>query len=263
MRELRGKVAVVTGAASGIGRCIAVRFAAEGAAVALADRNPAGLEATAAEIEALPGRAVSVVCDMAELAQVKRLGRQALDALGPIEVLVNCAGMGETNMSYDEIDAALWDRIYGVNVRGPFFLTQQIAGAMVEGELAGRIIQIASTEGKTNRTGSIAYGSSKSALIGLTQGLAVQLAPYDITVNTVCPGLVDTPIWHAADAQMELEPGSTVKMVTELATDARLLKLDRVGQPDDVAGAVLFLASPEASYITGQAINVCGGLEFH
>ncbi|MBW1838767.1 MAG: SDR family oxidoreductase [Deltaproteobacteria bacterium] len=125
------------------------------------------------------------------------------------------------------------------------------------------MINIASTEGKTNRAGSIAYASSKSALIGLTQGLAIQLAPYEITVNAICPGLIDTPIWHKADREMDLSLGSMVKMVADTSMEQRQLKILRIGTPGDIAAAVAFLASEDASYMTGQAINVCGGIECH
>jgi meso-butanediol dehydrogenase/(S,S)-butanediol dehydrogenase/diacetyl reductase len=134
---------------------------------------------------------------------------------------------------------------------------------MIASGVKGRIISIASTEGKTNRGGSIVYASSKGALIALTQALALQLGPYDITVNAVCPGLIDTPIWHRGDKLMELPEGSTIKMVVQTAMDSQQIKIARVGQPDDIATAVAFLASDEASYITSQAINVCGGLEVH
>ncbi len=151
------------------------------------------------------------------------------------------------------IEAELWDRVYATNVKGPFFLTKIIAKDMISKGIKGKIINIASTEGKTNRAGSLAYASSKSALIGLTQGLAIQLSPYEITVNAVCPGLIDTPIWHRGDKVMDLPPGSMIKMVVDTAIEQRQLKIARVGTPDDIAGAVSFLVSEDASYMTGQA----------
>ena len=165
--------------------------------------------------------------------------------------------------SYDEIDTALWDRIYAINVRNPFFLAQRIVRDMIAKKIAGCIVSIASTEGKTNRAGSIVYSSSKAALISLTQGLAMQLAPYDIRVNAVCPGLIDTPIWHRSDKSMGMEPGETVQMVVQASIESLQLKIARAGTPDDIAGAVAFLCSEDAAYMTGQAINVCGGLEYH
>jgi len=134
---------------------------------------------------------------------------------------------------------------------------------MTEKKIPGCIVNIASTEGKTNRGGSLVYSTSKAALISLTQGLAIQLAPYDIRVNAVCPGLIDTPIWHRSDKAMEMEKGSTVKMVVDSAIESMQLKIGRVGTTDDIAGAVSFLCSADASYMTGQAINVCGGMENH
>ena len=134
---------------------------------------------------------------------------------------------------------------------------------MIKKKIKGKIINISSTEGKSNRAGSIAYASSKCALIGLTQGLAIQLAPHEITVNAICPGLIDTPIWHKADKEMDLPLGSMVKMVVDTAIEQRQLKILRAGTPDDIAAAVAFLASEDAHYMTGQAINVCGGMEFH
>ncbi|MFC1671071.1 SDR family NAD(P)-dependent oxidoreductase [Spirochaetota bacterium] len=164
---------------------------------------------------------------------------------------------------FDEVSPELWDKVYAVNVKGPFFISRRAASNMIENKTMGRIINIASVEGKTNRGGSLAYASSKSALIGLTQGLAMQLAPYDITVNSVCPGLIDTPIWHRGDKAMDVPRGSTIKMVADIAIDSRQLKIMNVGKPEDIAGAVAFLASKDAAYMTGQAVNVCGGLESH
>ena len=142
-------------------------------------------------------------------------------------------------------------------------MIQEIAKHMVDQGIKGRIINISSAEGKTNRAGSLAYASSKSALINLGQGLAIQLAPYGITVNCVCPGLINTPIWHRGDKVLELAKGSTLKMVVDTSIESRALKIMRVGEPEEIAAAVAFLASTDADYMTGQAINVCGGLEFH
>ena len=182
---------------------------------------------------------------------------------GQFHIVFNNAGIGDTNAYYEDIDPALWDWIYAINVKAPFFICQRLAKMMIDNNIKGRIINTASTEGKTNRAGSIVYASSKSALIGLTQALAIQFSPFEITVNAVCPGLIDTPIWHRGDKVMEMPEGSVIKMVTESSIDARILKIPRVGVPEDLAGAVAFLASDDASYMTGQAINVCGGIEFH
>ncbi len=260
--RFHGKTALVTGAGSGIGRSVAVRLAEEGGDVLVTDLNEKNVEETQDMVRNTGRTAIARQCDIGQVSEIFKLVEYVFKKVETVDILVNCAGIGETSMSYDEIGPELWDRIYAVNVRGPFFLSQKIAEVMIEKDIKGRIINISSTEGKTNRAGSVAYGSSKSALIGLTQGLANQLAPTDITVNAVCPGLIDTPIWHRADKSMELPKGSVVKMVVDTAIESRQLKIMRVGQPEDIAGVVAFLASEDAEYMTGQAINVCGGIEF-
>ena len=261
--RFQGKAALITGSGSGIGRAIALRLASEGADIAVVDVNERGVQETAGMIRQLGRAAYPFTCDIALVEAVEATAAGALEKLGKIDILVNDAGTGDTNAFYEDIDQALWDRIYAVNVRGPFFFAKAIAKNMVEKGIKGRIINISSTEGKTNRGGSITYASSKGALLALTQGLALQLGPFDITVNTICPGLIDTPIWHRGDNMMELPHGSTIKMVVETAIGNNQIKIARVGLPADIATAVAFLASDEASYITSQALNVCGGLEVH
>jgi NAD(P)-dependent dehydrogenase (short-subunit alcohol dehydrogenase family) len=263
LKRFTGKNAFVTGAGSGIGRGISLRLAQEGTDIAVCDIDQEKAKETVSKIEELGQKAIVHMCDVGKEEAIYKAVKSALESLGKIDILVNCAGIGDTNMSFEEIDPELWDRIYSTNVKGPFFLSKFVAMNMIKKKIKGRIINISSTEGKTNRAGSIAYSSSKHALIGLTQGLAIQLAPHDITVNAICPGLIDTPIWHKADKDMDIPMGSMVKMVVDTSIEQRQLKIARVGTPDDIAGAVAFLASEDASYMTGQAINVCGGLEFH
>ena len=262
LNRFRGKAALVTGAGSGIGRAIALRFAEEGCDVAVCDINEKNVNETARMIQDMRRKALACVCDVGKEKEIDSMVEHLLKTFNKIDILVNCAGTGDTNIYFEDLDAELWDRIYSVNVKGPFFLSKKIAKDMIEKKIKGRLINIASTEGKTNRAGSIAYSSSKHALIGLTQGLAIQLAPYDITVNAVCPGLIDTPIWHRGDKSMDLPEGSTLKMVVDTSIESRQLKIMRVGMPEDIAGAVTFLASDDAGYMTGQAVNVCGGIEF-
>jgi NAD(P)-dependent dehydrogenase (short-subunit alcohol dehydrogenase family) len=263
MKRFAGKVVLVTGGAGGIGRAICLRFAEEGADIVTCDLKEEHLKETVKMVTALGRKALGLTCVIGSEEDMKLLVDNALQAFGKIDILVNNAGVGDTNVSFEDLDAALWDRIYNTNVKGPFFLIQRVAKQMIEKGIKGRIISIASTEGKTNRAGSIAYSSSKHALIGLTQGLAIQLAPYWITVNAVCPGLIDTPIYHKTDEQMGMEHGSMIKMIVDMSIESRMLKLARIGMPEDIAGAVVFLASDDASYMTGQAVNVCGGIEFH
>ncbi len=257
------KVALVTGAASGIGRAIACRCARDGANVAVCDMNEDGARETVDMITKMGRKAQGFICDMSSHEAVVAMAEEVLETFGHVDIIVNNAGTGDSNAGLDDIEPALWDRIYAINIRNPFFLVQRIVRNMIEKKIPVCIVNIASTEGKTNRGGSLVYSTSKAALISLTQGLAIQLAPYDIRVNAVCPGLIDTPIWHRSDKAMEMETGSTVKMVVESAIESMQLKITRAGTPDDIAGAVAFLCSAEASYMTGQAINVCGGMENH
>ena len=263
LKRFVGKSVFITGAGGGIGSGMSLRLAQEGADVAVCDIVEEKVKETVKKVEEVGQKGIGLVCDVGKGEEIEKAARSALKALGKIDILVNNAGTGDTNKSFDEIDPELWDRIYSINVKGPFFLSKIIAMDMIEKRIRGKIINIASTEGKTNRAGSIAYASSKHALIGLTQGLAIQLAPHEITVNAICPGLIDTPIWHKADKEMDLPLGSMIKMVVDTSIEQRQLKIARVGIPDDIAAVVAFLASEDASYMTGQAINVCGGMEFH
>jgi meso-butanediol dehydrogenase / (S,S)-butanediol dehydrogenase / diacetyl reductase len=263
MKRFSGKNVLITGAATGIGRATACRFAREGANVAVIDIKEKEVHETAALVNELGQKSLALVCDLSKMDALQKMLDAAVAEFGQFHVVFNNAGIGDTNAFYEDIDPALWDWIYAINVKAPFFICQRLAKIMIDNSIKGRIINTSSTEGKTNRGGSIIYASSKSALIGLTQALANQFAPFEITVNAVCPGLIDTPIWHRGDKVMEMPEGSVIKMVTESSIDARILKLPRVGVPDDLAGAVAFLASDDASYMTGQALNVCGGIEFH
>lgn len=262
-KRFQGKTALITGAATGIGRATALLFASEGADIALCDIKETELRETARAVAATGRTCEAFVCDLSRLDEVNGMLDAALAVFERFDILFNNAGIGDTNASFEDITSELWDWVYAINVKAPFFISKRIAKVMIERCIKGRIINTASTEGKTNRGGSIAYTSSKSAFIGLTQALAYQLAPYEITVNAVCPGLIDTPIWHRGDTAMELPEGSVIKMVVESSIASRILKLPRVGVPEDVAGAVAFLASDDAAYMTGQAINVCGGIEVH
>ena len=182
LRRFVGKSAFVTGAGGGIGRGIALRFAREGADIIGSDVDEKKLDETVAQIEEAGQKCMGIMCDVGNEEEIEKTVKCALESFGKIDILVNNAGIGDTNKSFDEVDSQLWDRVYAVNVKGPFFLSKMAALSMMERKIKGKIINIASTEGKTNRAGSIAYASSKRALIGLTQGLAIQLAPYEITV---------------------------------------------------------------------------------
>jgi NAD(P)-dependent dehydrogenase (short-subunit alcohol dehydrogenase family) len=250
-------VALVTGAAQGIGRGIALRLAGAGYAVALADLNGAGLAAVQAEIEAAGGAALSLTADLYQLDQVQQVVDRAA-AWGRLQVLVNNAGRVITQPFFDVTEAD-WDAVHDLDLKAAFFALQYAARRMLADQTPGRIVNIASISGRSGRPDQAAYAGAKAGLISVTRSAALALAPHGITVNAVAPGIVDTPVTrrvHEARAQaLGITPEeSLARMLTRVP-------LGRIETPDDVAGVVAFLCSPEAGYITGQTLNVCGGME--
>ena len=242
--RLKDKKAIVTGAGQGIGRSIAIKFAQEGADVAIVEMNPAtGIE-TQREIEKLGRMALSVTVDVANLNQVQDMVKQVLSAWGRIDILVNNAGFdrGATLLKVKEED---WDAVLGVHLKGTFNCIQAVADHMIENRY-GKIVNMSSIWGKSGAISEISYSSAKAGLIGLTKSVARELARYQINVNVVLPGLILTP----TIAKM---PEKYQNMVIEKTP------LRRLGQPEEVANVVAFLVSDEASYMTGATVEVSGG----
>lgn len=254
MYGYKNKVAVVTGAASGIGRSIALRLAAEGARVSLWDVDATGLEAVAGECRNLGVAVDAQVVDVGQLDAVRAATDSAIGKLGAApNVLVNCAGIGRIASILDGSPEE-FDETMRVNVRGSYNCCYVIAPLMSAAK-AGSIVNISSWFGKSGRPMSLAYCASKFALIGMTQSMAIDLAPHGVRVNAVCPGAItDTRMRTLADQEAAAKglPGSSDRV--------HLIPLGRLGQPDDVSNAVAFLISDEASYMTGQSVNVTGGL---
>jgi len=245
--RLNGKTAVVTGAASGNGRAIALRFAEEGADVIVADIAEAGARETACQIESLGRRALVTRTDVSRKADVDDMLLQAVDAFDHIDVLVNNAGV-ETLISFLKLSEEEWDRVLDINLKGPYLCGQAVARYMVERGIQGSIVNIASINSEVAFKGQAHYASSKGGLRMLTKAMAIELAPHGIRVNAVGPGVIDTPMTARSLGTPE---------VREWMMDNIALK--RVGQPKDVANVALFLASDEASYMTGSIVFVDGG----
>ncbi len=253
MRGLAGSVAVVTGGGAGIGRAIAQRLAAEGCAVGIIDRDGAAAEAAAGSLRAAGHGAAGVAGDVAEAASVRTAFVALEAALGAPGILVNNAGILRTS-PFIEMPEADWRQTFAVNLDGAFHCCRAVLPGM-RARGAGVVVNVASWVGRQGVANHAAYSASKFALIGLTQSLAAEMAPHGVRVNAVCPGIiVDTPMRDAAEALNQAQG------LPDVTTRVQGIPLRRAGVPDDVAALVAFLASADAAYITGAAMNVTGGL---
>lgn len=256
--RLSGKVAIVTGAGQGIGRVIALRLAQEGADVAIADLNPKTAAQTAEEIRQLGRRSVVVTVNLAQVSQISPMVGQVVKDLGRVDILVNNAGVVQIKPLLDVTEEE-WDRVVDVNMKGLFFCLQAAARQMVTQGAGGRIINMSSVSGRGGRPDSSHYAASKMAVISITRSAALALAKYNILVNALCPGIVPTTMWDQIDEERAqlfgYAPGTARQRLVEM------VPLKRVADPSEIAATVAFLASPDGSYITGQAINVDGGME--
>jgi 2-hydroxycyclohexanecarboxyl-CoA dehydrogenase len=245
--RLEGRIALVTGGASGIGAATARRLAADGALVAVADVDLEGARAVASEIDGLP-----IEMDVADAAAARAGVEETEAALGPVGVLVNNAGTDRFSY-FVHTDEALWDLVLGVNLRGTIAVTHAVLGGM-QRRGGGAIVNVASEAGRVGSQGSAVYSAAKAGVIGFTRAVAREAARFNVRVNAVAPGPIDTPLLNAAP----VEKGELGERLRQAMIDATSMR--RVGQPEEVAAAIAFLACEEASFVTGQTLNVSGGL---
>lgn len=283
MAGLEGKVALITGAGGmkGIGRATALKLASQGADIALTDVQRApedlppaevrtqwrGVESVAEEIAACGRRGLRVWCDLGSSEQIQTMVRQVVDHFGRIDMLVNNARalIGRDKVPITELREDVWQHFLAINTTAVFLCTKFVGQIMIRQGQGGRIINIASDAAKRASAMGAAYSASKFAVLGLTQAAALDLAPYGITVNAVCPGPVNTDrlsYWERAQAEAQGVPLEEfrARVVAEMG---QATPLGRIAEPEDVASLVAFLASDEARFITGQGYNINGGLLFH
>ncbi|TYC89646.1 SDR family NAD(P)-dependent oxidoreductase [Novosphingobium sp. BW1] len=241
--QLEGKVAVVTGAGSGIGRAIAQRFAREGARVGAWDLNGEGVAQTVKAITQAGGTAIAYTANCADAAEIAAAAKATREAFGEIQILVNNAGIAPF-VPYAEITDAQWDQIMDINLKGPHLCIREMLPAMLEAGW-GRVVNITSSSVQSGSFAQVHYVTSKGGVLGMTKALALEFAASGVTFNMVPPGFVDTPALRAAPVDID--------------TFSKTLPMKRVGQPDEIASACVFLASEGASYVTGQTISVNGG----
>ncbi|MBI2842158.1 MAG: SDR family oxidoreductase [Armatimonadetes bacterium] len=247
------KVALVTGGGGDIGAGVAIRLAAEGSRVAVGDVTLEAAEATASQID----DAMAVCVDVRDEDQVKSMVEAVESRLGRVDILINCAGISPI-LPLEKTTVEIWDAVLDINLRGTFLCCREVLPGMAARGY-GKIVNISSQSGKKGNSWYAAYCASKFGVIGLTQSIAVEYAPFGININAVCPGVVFTKMWEDMQADYAAKRGINPDNVQNYLTQR--IPLGRLAIVEDVANVVAFLVSDESSYMTGQAINVTGGVE--
>jgi len=245
MKRLEQRTAIVTGAAQGIGRAIARGFAREGASVVIADVNQESARTVKNEIEAGGGKALAIRTDVSDESSVQAMAKESLAEFGRVDILVNNAGIFPTS-SVEEMSEEDWDRVIGTNLVGAFLCAKAVVPKFLE-QGSGRIISLTSGRAFQGAKNGAHYAASKAGIISFSKSLALELAPHGSTVNVICPGITDTaqPRGHQTEEEMYAQ--------------GQRIPLGRIGQPEDLVGPAVFLASGAAAFVTGQTILVNGG----
>jgi 2-hydroxycyclohexanecarboxyl-CoA dehydrogenase len=244
---LRDKIAVVTGSASGIGRAIAHRLARDGAHVAIWDRDISGARKVAAEVADMGRRVVAVETDVSSFVDVENAAERVRRELGKISILVNDAGYGEI-VPLAQMSETQWDKMIAVHLKGTFNCTRLVVSDMIDGHW-GRIVSVSSVAGLKGAQGFVHYSAAKAGILGFTKALALELGSSGITVNSIAPGLIDTPILKASSVDDDT-----------IGAIVRQTPVARIGVPDDIAACCAYIVSEEASFLTGQVLSPNGGM---
>ncbi len=242
---LRGKSALITGGASGLGKQTAATMAAEGVRVMIADVNDSTLDSARRELAAAGAEVEAVRVDVRSMESCSTAVAATIARFGAVDILVNSAGIGGPNEFFAQTGPRDWEDLIAINLLGVIHCCRAVTDHMIE-RASGKIVSIASEAGKANEKRMVVYGATKGGVISLTRGLAAELGRFNICVNAVCPGVTRTPMTAYIDEAMEKQA-------------SRFYPLGRLGQPEDIAPMITFLASERASWITGQAISVSGG----
>jgi NAD(P)-dependent dehydrogenase (short-subunit alcohol dehydrogenase family) len=259
---LQDRVALITGGGRGIGRGVALRFAREGAKLALIDIERSHLDETAALLtaESPATEHITIRGDVSSSADVQRFFDETIARFGRLDVLVNNAGIGNPPIPIINMPEEAWDRTLAVNLKSVFLCSKAAANQFIKQGGGGRIVSVASQAGKTGYAMLTPYCASKAGIILFTQAFAKEIAAHNITVNCVCPGTIDTPLLRGAGSGLNI---TEEQFLTGIKAVLPSIPLGRLGAPADVAKIITFLASDEADYMTGQAINITGGQEMH